>query len=120
MTKLTNLNTLTLPYSKSAAKDLQLLTNLTDLTVQSEISDEGVKHLTNLVSLSLPSASEITGKAFKDLSFLTHLKISSLVQVSHDSFRTLTNLISLDSQRKLSRMEEYRKLIQFLPKIKDS
>jgi len=104
LTKCTNLYLDTLsdceedvPYITS--EGLKNLTNLISLTLESScnIEDEGIRNLTNLTCLKMDWVLEITGSVLQGLTNLTSLTIREhCPQIADQGIKDLTNLTSLD------------------------
>lgn len=78
---------------------LKCLTNLTHLEVNPSITDEGLKNLNLLTSLSLNINQNITDFGIMQLSNLTYLDIGENEQVSAFSVQKLSNLKTLKKLR---------------------
>ena len=71
------------------------MTNLTSLFCGDNITDDGIKHMTNLTSLNLQNNKTITDAGIKHLTNLTSLHLHSNQTITDVGIKHLTNRTSL-------------------------
>lgn len=96
-------------------KGLKKLTNLRSLISNSRLSDVGMKSL-SLTSLNLEYASRVTDEGIKDMTSLTWLKLNE--NITLDGLKNLTNLTYLNVFRNLKLEPTDFAKNDFLPNLK--
>jgi hypothetical protein len=85
------------PPDDMTDEGIKHLTNITNLNLHNNIviTNEGIKHLTNIASLNLDDNEVITNEGIKHLTNITSLDLTSNGVITNEGIKHLTNISSL-------------------------